>query len=519
MAAYSYIRFSSVEQSKGDSLRRQEAKIAARAADLGLTLDTSLSMRDLGISAFDKSNVSKGALGAFLKAVEVGKVPIGSYLIVESLDRLSRANITDALQQFLALLNAGIIIVTVLDNQVYSKQSVGENFSQLIISICAMQRANEESETKSKRIVASWDKKLQDVIDHKKLLTKRVPYWMQVIDDKIELIPDRVDVVRRIYQLSKSGNGTHTIVKVLNADTPFWQHAKQWDVQYVNKILTSHAIYGAIEVKGQIVEDYFPAVLSKDEWNYVQNRRTSRRATTKGGNRKGKNLSNLFSGLTYCGYCKSPMWMNSYNGLTGAGRVRTASLICYGARTGSTNCSCIRWDYSEIEQGFLTKVAQLDLHTLFGAADTHKVTQLEKEMMEVSSRIEHNKKRTNNLYVAIEEDPLPGLTSRIKKLETEIAKDEKLKVKLLQDISSEKTATNSMKERRAVLLQFLKLQRNTTDADTLRRIRESLHEQIKSLVERIDLYPTGPMLNRAEKEMRFFNVLLRSGTTVHIANS
>ena len=62
--AYSYLRFSTPEQSKGDSLRRQTALADEYAKRHGLTLDTELNLRDLGVSAFRGDNVAVGALGA-----------------------------------------------------------------------------------------------------------------------------------------------------------------------------------------------------------------------------------------------------------------------------------------------------------------------------------------------------------------------------------------------------------------------------------------------------------------------
>ncbi len=88
--AYSYIRFSTVEQIKGDSLRRQTTASAQYAAANGLELDTSLNAQDLGVSAFSGANFESGALGKFITAIDEGRVARGSYLLVESLDRLSR---------------------------------------------------------------------------------------------------------------------------------------------------------------------------------------------------------------------------------------------------------------------------------------------------------------------------------------------------------------------------------------------------------------------------------------------
>ena len=88
--AYSYLRFSTTEQLKGDSLRRQTQAARAYADTHGLDLDEALTFRDLGVSAFKGKNVAEGALGAFLQAVDAGRVPPGSWLLVENLDRLSR---------------------------------------------------------------------------------------------------------------------------------------------------------------------------------------------------------------------------------------------------------------------------------------------------------------------------------------------------------------------------------------------------------------------------------------------
>ena len=63
--AFSYLRFSTPEQGAGDSRRRQMAMAEKYAADHHLTLDQSLSFRDIGVSAFRGKNAKEGALRAF----------------------------------------------------------------------------------------------------------------------------------------------------------------------------------------------------------------------------------------------------------------------------------------------------------------------------------------------------------------------------------------------------------------------------------------------------------------------
>ncbi|MEO8320021.1 MAG: recombinase family protein, partial [Bradyrhizobium sp.] len=98
--AYSYLRMSTDLQLKGDSRRRQLEASKVYAEAEGLDLADGAQLEDIGISAFKGDNARHGALGHFLSAVKAGSVPKGSYLIVESLDRLSREEILAAHTQF-----------------------------------------------------------------------------------------------------------------------------------------------------------------------------------------------------------------------------------------------------------------------------------------------------------------------------------------------------------------------------------------------------------------------------------
>ena len=136
---------------------------------------------------------------------------------------------------FLNILNAGIIIVTLADNQVYSREKTNDNWASLIMSIVIMSRANEESATKSRRIRASWDNKRQNIT--KKRFTARCPYWLKPSDGDtgFDLIPERVDVVKRIFQMSIDGIGTATIVKRLNGENVplFSPKSDGWQTSYM----------------------------------------------------------------------------------------------------------------------------------------------------------------------------------------------------------------------------------------------------------------------------------------------
>ncbi|WP_341707630.1 recombinase family protein [Halopseudomonas sp.] len=84
--AYSYIRFSSLEQAKGDSFRRQTEGIRNYCTKNGLDLATSAEYTffDKGKSAYKADHVGEnGQLKRFIDLVESGHIKKGSYLIVE----------------------------------------------------------------------------------------------------------------------------------------------------------------------------------------------------------------------------------------------------------------------------------------------------------------------------------------------------------------------------------------------------------------------------------------------------
>ena len=120
--AYSYIRFSSPEQLKGDSLRRQLEASKRYAEENGLTLDESIDLKDYGVSAYRGEHKTKGALGIFLNLIGQGKIEKGSILIIEAFDRLSREKVLDAFDGFSEIVKAGIQIVTLNNGQVYTEK-------------------------------------------------------------------------------------------------------------------------------------------------------------------------------------------------------------------------------------------------------------------------------------------------------------------------------------------------------------------------------------------------------------
>lgn len=154
---YSYRRFSSGRQAHGHSLERQTASARAWCVEHGYELDEEFELSDMATSAYTGKNATDGALAAFLLAAKGGKVPSGSILLVESLDRLSRNHLTEAIALLTSIVQAGIRVVSLLDGKEWNRENINDTMN-FMLSVLLFARAHEESATKAKRVRAAFAK-------------------------------------------------------------------------------------------------------------------------------------------------------------------------------------------------------------------------------------------------------------------------------------------------------------------------------------------------------------------------
>jgi DNA invertase Pin-like site-specific DNA recombinase len=307
---YSYIRFSDAKQATGASTDRQRAYAATWAQEHGLLLDEQLSMRDEGLSAYHQKHVKRGALGAFLLAVEESKVPAGSVLVVEGLDRLSRAEPIQAQAQLASIINAGISVVTASDGKVYSRESLKANPMDLVYSLLVMIRAHEESDTKSRRVRDAIRRQCKGWLDgaYRGLIRYgNTPSWLRVVDGRWELVPERTAAVQAAVEMFRRGLGAGHIANELHAAGLRISDAVPSSGHLV-RVLGHPALIGEkhIELDGDtfVLTGYYPAAIDKTAWDHMQELLSARsRRHVKG------DIPSLLTGfgVTTCGYCGSPM--------------------------------------------------------------------------------------------------------------------------------------------------------------------------------------------------------------------
>ena len=215
--AYSYERVSSgLQAEKGRGLERQaNAAEQWSAESRGLQLNDTLRLSDAGKSAY-KGDHLKGALGRFLEMAQTGQLGEDPILLVEAIDRLSRLEAIDGLQDvLLALVRAGVAIVTLEDGAEYSRKTLREDGSKLIILVVKCQAAWEYSRRLSdRRITAAWKQAEADLGDGQLRRARFFcPPWAQVEeDDRITLLPEKVAIVQRVFDSPRT-----TVTKPLPA--------------------------------------------------------------------------------------------------------------------------------------------------------------------------------------------------------------------------------------------------------------------------------------------------------------
>ncbi|MDX8517193.1 recombinase family protein [Mesorhizobium dulcispinae] len=403
--AISYLRWSSAIQGEGDSLRRQTSKTNEwLAAHPNVRLAHELV--DAGVSAFKGKNVKDGALGAFLAAIQEGRIPKGTYLLVESLDRISRLTPAEALAIFLQIINSGVNIVTLMDGQEYRAGQL--DISTLIISITKMAMAHEEVVKRSERIRESWVGRTKKAREKGKHVPGNPPSWLyEDANGNLQEDDAKVVIVQRIFDLCISGVGLNAIAQTLNEAgvPPLSLHKRKsiknrsnfWTVTSVACILRYKAVFGEYHPKHGEPWIAFPVIVPKEDFYRAEAARTKRHNTARG--RNGKHYHNLFKGIAKCSVCGESMTIK--NGRNRRSPNRPLQLKCVG---GINKCSAKPWNYDVFETAFMSFVNEIDLNTIIHGGSGSTQDKITTDLQSLQGERSNLMKVEDSYLKAIDED-------------------------------------------------------------------------------------------------------------------
>lgn len=325
--AYSYIRFSTPEQAEGDSERRQ----IEAANDYAKDKFELVPLRDMGVSGYSGKHISKGELGKFLDKIEKGEITSGSRLIIESVDRLTRLEPSEAQTLLISILKAHIVLV-VLDygSQEITLQKYNNEpgiFYQLMGEI---QRAYQESKRKSDILTSTRKNEREQAREGKKLISGMPPMWLKFNEDNTDFIiqEDIVEVIKLMFQMKANRKGAYCIERELNQMEDIYHpntkrnKSGKWRKSTINRYLKDRRLLGEYQPKkyinkedgtrerekaGKLIPNYYPQVIDQKLFDRVKAvfEANSKRAGNAGG--RADKYNNLFTHLVKCSNCGDSM--------------------------------------------------------------------------------------------------------------------------------------------------------------------------------------------------------------------
>ncbi len=391
-------------------------------------------------------------------AIERGQVEPGSMLIVESLDRLSREPPLDALDQMRAIVKAGVEIVTLADGQRYGLRSLRQGLEQLLVALVRMSTAHGELEQKSQRVREAWMEKKRRAAEQREALTKGGVGWCRIENKRYVPIPERADMVRRIFRELANGVGHSAIATRLNRDgIATWGRSHGWYPSYVKKILSNRAVLGFYQPhrklhgrrvpEGDEIAGYYPQVVDNDLFWSAQAAASKRRVG--GGGPRGKKISNLFSHIAKCGCGRPMIHINK-----GSNRDKVQRyLVCDAVRRGleCTTPGSRWWPYLSTEFAILgcviaEGIAPLDSDTQSTIAD------LREQRARAQVQLDQMESRRDRLLDAFGDVEDDGVARKIRETAAEI-----IRLKgVCRDLEATIEKTSSLQGVRAAWADILK---------------------------------------------------------------
>jgi DNA invertase Pin-like site-specific DNA recombinase len=303
--AVSYSRFSDPKQAEGDSQDRQDRMFRQFCQRHNLTPCKEV-FADKGKSGYRDEHRKKGRLGELIAAADDRRFEPETVIVIEAWDRLGRLRPDRQTELVAELLRTGVCIGVCRLDDIFCEEDFGTHkWTTLAVFI---QLAYQESKQKAERIGASWESRRARAREQGTPVTGRTPAWLELAGDTFRTLPEPVAAVRRIFKLAAGGYGRARLIAALEAEgVPPFGTTGRWTRSYVNRILSDHRVCGTYQPRrtddtpdGPPIADYYPRIISDDEWLLARAGQEQRRGKDKLGRslvRTERKWVNLFRGM------------------------------------------------------------------------------------------------------------------------------------------------------------------------------------------------------------------------------
>lgn len=228
-------------------------------------------------------------------------------IVVKYLDRFGR-NPKEIMRRYWELQDLGVEVVT-----------TDEDIREELILLLKAGMAGAESKRNSERVRANMSAAIS-----KGVHVGRPPYGLRRVKDiqgetitvRWELDPDEAPVVREMYRLAVEENlGYKAIADRLTSQGYQARGGRPFAAYTIERVLNNPALFGTLvygrkprkgNPKMKLVEipDFFPAILTPEEWQKLRERQSIRAESSRG---RAHSSEYLLSGIAKCGHCGGPM--------------------------------------------------------------------------------------------------------------------------------------------------------------------------------------------------------------------
>ncbi|WP_148193073.1 recombinase family protein [Pseudomonas syringae] len=294
--AFSYVRYSSLRQAHGDSLRRQTAMVAEwlkHHPEYVLSADDAY--QDLGRSGFSGAHLDN-AFGRLRAAVSTGIIKPGDCILIEAIDRAGRLAPSIMLNLLTEIVNAGVSLISLDDGITYDSDPYKSN--NLFLLVAKVQQAYQFSDALSRRVKSAYERK-RETARAGEATGRRAPIWIKTeypngkkAQPVVSLREDLAPLVAQAFQDYADGLGERRIHHRLRDQHP--ELAKLSTTSLKRWMRNPTAIGNWNDIP-----DVYPAVVSKELWYRVQKRLNQKSKP------KSAASNHLLVGLVKCAKCRA----------------------------------------------------------------------------------------------------------------------------------------------------------------------------------------------------------------------
>ncbi|RMT25878.1 Resolvase domain-containing protein [Pseudomonas amygdali pv. mori] len=350
--AYAYIRYSRAIQATGDSENRQLTALELFETSTGTNVVEVV--YDKGKSAFRGDNARSGNFKEMLDRMQSGAIRRGDYLVVESIDRITRQRVLDGVELLQGILKKGINIYTTVDKKTYSYNDPSRDFENLLMISLIAKRANEESETKSGRLLSAWKARKAKAENGEVIIKKgkSIPYGLRVEEGKFVIHKEEQEEIKQLFELLLQF-GINTAITKINETS-----LKKWNNGTLNKVIKHKTVIGCMathrveytadgkakKILTGFIENYYPNLIEPKLFYKAIDVMANRKQKNWSGRRTEQDF-NIFKHCIFCAECGGKLYYD-HRGSRYKGKIYPF-FKCDNARVQKHVCTAdnIRFEY------------------------------------------------------------------------------------------------------------------------------------------------------------------------------